>query len=348
MALIFHEGFDGYPDLSADGGVACRWGVFNDANIALVPGYDGDGQALQITGSTADPRIKYNAGVSEPNYTIGMALKFTTLPNDNVDVFTPYGVAAGSGDNNLISFTVYSDGSCRFFYNGKSGYVSAPGGTITEGTWRYIEIECEISNSPNGAIRLYVDNALVDSVSATDTYNNSFDYFSGFVFSDDVGSSSDGVYAIDNIYVVDVATRLGPQIIEDLRPNADTAKADFTPSSAGDNSADVDEAQHDGDTTYCSGSATDDEDLFDLAAPSGSPVSVTAVIPYTFAKRTDGISRSIKCTVAHNGTQEDGSAINLPETNYGFQSRIVELNPDDASAWEASDLAGLQAGYKAA
>lgn len=151
---------------------------------------------------------------------------------------------------------------------------------------------------------------------------------------------------IDDFYHYDttgsgVTDFLGDREMETRRPNGD-ASVQFTRSGGAANFEMVDDdPESDDDGTYNESGTVGFIDRFNLQDMAVTPVSVDAVQVVVVDRKTAAGASQGKVGVYSGATEGLGAAEGLG-TAYGVQTHLLELNPDDAAAWEETDVNALQ------
>ena len=106
---------------------------------------------------------------------------------------------------------------------------------------------------------------------------------------------------IDDVYVTNTSTRLGESRVAVLYPSADTAHADWTPSTGTDHYALVDETTVNSDTDYVASGTVGDLDLYEVGDLPFTPESIHAVQVTTCARKET--PRPARCSVRSSPAQ---------------------------------------------
>lgn len=132
-----------------------------------------------------------------------------------------------------------------------------------------------------------------------------------------------------------------------IRPTADTATADFTPLSAGDNYAEVEDISgFDGDTSYNSSSTINHKDIFDHNGSSLVDKDILGVKVNAAFKNDGGSSPALK-TILKSGGTEYYSAIKVqPSGVYDGVYAVYSLDPKTAAEWTIANLDATEFGYQ--
>jgi hypothetical protein len=148
---------------------------------------------------------------------------------------------------------------------------------------------------------------------------------------------------VDDVYVTNIATRLGESRVLVLYPTADTADADWTPSTGVDHYATVDEATVNGDAGYIASGTVGDLDLYDVSDLGVMPDSIQAVQVTLCARKDDAASREVRCKVKSGAATADGAAHALT-ASYVYYRDVFETDPDTSAAWTAGGVNAVQIG----
>jgi hypothetical protein len=164
---------------------------------------------------------------------------------------------------------------------------------------------------------------------------------------DAVVLSSDGSFSTqriyDDLYMTNTATRVGERRIDVLRPSADTAQKDWTPSTGTNNSALVDDTTFNDDTDYVSASTVGNKDLYDIGNLGFTPAAITALQVTYRARKDDATTREIRANVKSGSTTANGATKGMT-TSYQTFFDIYETDPATSAAWTTSAVNALQIG----
>lgn len=229
MAIIFMDGFDTYNGITTSGtlvGADSNWGFpGGTTGPATVTGRFG-GQAAQANifssgywNAYFTPTDRFVCGHSFYQATLSLALA----------TINPY-ISFWSDATAMVGLKVNFDGSisaCRLtsFTAGTILGTSATG-VIKAATWHSIEFACTISDTV-GTVQIIVDGVTVLSLTNQDTRNGTPTTINRV----SMGGSNGGTntpHRVDDLYVTDSLTLLGPMRIETLYANADTAQKQWT------------------------------------------------------------------------------------------------------------------------
>lgn len=262
------------------------------------------------------------------------------------------------------------DGSGQQFYDGKkeAGQVGEDPITGTfdynalfRGRWYYIELYVDIDGS-TGSWRLRVDGEIFgEELGTADTLVGSSTDLEevwiasavNYPSSSEAGSGLD--YEITDFHVID-ATGLGPDamifpaVIQKLNPTSESGTdIDFTPEDGSDNSAMIDEAQQDFDTTFNESNTATDKDRFLTSdqLTDGEFGDILAVQVSAVVKdELDTAARTMRCVIEEGGTEGVGTTQTLTETGYQTIQHIFDENPDTSAAWLQAEIEAAEFGYE--
>jgi hypothetical protein len=352
MALLGYDGFEGIS--AADLGLRQWVGVSEGAVAGSVSvgavGLNGQGVQLQngITSNNFGAYRLYHPVPSPTSLVLGAAIRKSSFANSNAVLVLSLWEATVCH----LSVTVDSLGVWRL-HLGRSGTVLATSGVsnYVANTWAYIELEATIDNT-TGFATLYLDGAELITFTG-DTRNGGasgvitqFALDHGFVG----GSLSQTTATFDDVVWLDTTggapynAPLGPIRVDRLVPNADVA-VDFTPQTAPDNWAMVDEALPDGDTSYVESATSGHQDVLGLQNLATVSGVIYAVQTRVRAKRTDAAAFSLIPSVISDSVEVDGATHALG-VNYAEYSDLYPLNPDGDIPWVDASLNALTVAYR--
>lgn len=156
------------------------------------------------------------------------------------------------------------------------------------------------------------------------------------------GDSANRGHNIDDL-VMGSDGYLGDLRCVDIRPTADTAQDDWTPS-AGDNFSTVDETGP-SDADYNETNVNGNADELDLGAFDGATYIPKAVTAWARAVNLAATGNSLKVGIDSGGT--DAVTETVVGTVAAYYFHTSDANPDDAAEWEDADLEALKLRYEA-
>jgi hypothetical protein len=272
------------------------------------------------------------------------ALGVAVLPADFGDSPIALGLLALSGASVCGLRWNVSMGILNIYDATGALIFSSGAGLIFNSIWYYIEIEAVVATTSTGQLRVYLNNSQICNLTGLNLGTSP-------VVGPYMGATVAGSGAIlsqnrfDDLYMLDVATRLTEQKVETLRGASDSAVT-WTPNSGANNFSRINETLVDGDTSYVQTAGVGNLDLYGITALGSNPASISAVNIVSFAEKTDAGSRSIYHTAKSGGTQSDGSAINL--SGYGRRDRLLLTDPNTAAPWVYTAVNSMLIGPKLA
>lgn len=344
MAIIAVEGFDVYASkTSTSEGMATRWTVGGNTNGTFQPGHFA-GRCFRIDNPTSTAvKDQLNPGAGYASIGVSLTMKVETVSGDWGTAGTGEVFLAFYDSANAIQCQLHLDSAGHLFAFRGAGATNL-GGSSGTAKIRLLEIhqlEIELTiNNATGVFKVWVDNVLVINLTGIDTQTSAVADVQYFTIAP--GSGLDSYIEFDNLIITD-GTRPGAgRRVQWLPPTAETADADFTPSTGTDNSALVDEAPVN-TTDYVSGSTVGDLDLYDIQDLASGISAVEAVDLFMYALRTDLAAREIRATMKSNATFASSANLVLASTNQ--QIRKLQLtNPDGGGAWSTAALNALKIG----
>ena len=133
--------------------------------------------------------------------------------------------------------------------------------------------------------------------------------------------------------------------VDALRPTAEGNTIAFTPSTGTDNSANVDDATPDDDTTYNSSASAGDKDTFVTGDMPATPTSIMGVVVQTQARKDDAGAVTLRHVIRSDGVDYESADLTLGDT-YGWHGSVWETDPDTSAAWTESGVNAMETGYK--
>lgn len=357
MALLYSEGFDKILDKT-------QWGSFGigagstSSTIAATGGRFG-GRCATLVGSSGGTDYFYvPIGTHDLTAKKLHAAGWFYVKNTPASRYNPllafvnrtsnYGIGLGVYGNNIEAFgwTNVPAGSPNWV----SGSILATA-ALSADTWHHIEICCDVKDS-GGTFKVWLDGTLVINVSGDTLYaanatatGVNYLYF-GFGY-----SASGFTSYLDDVIVWDetggsfnTAGPLGEHRIWTLSPEGDHA-CDFTPSTGSNRYAVVDDATLDA-ADYNSSIIPGSIDTFTFSDLSVSPNTIHAINAKTIANKTGTGLTQLRGIVRVNDTNYYSAANATLALTAGITSLKFEKNPATNSAWTASAINALLAGYE--
>jgi hypothetical protein len=339
MAVVMTESFDSYNGTGSNTGQSTKWGI---TGTSLTTGRFGTGQAMTWAygaSGTQSSRVFPNGAIAQG--TCGMAFKASSGGSNlgSNMLFESAGVSH-------VGFRVNTSGALEVyrFSNTFTGTLlgQTANSAITFGTWQYVEFSALISATV-GTVAINIDGVNALSLTNQNTKNASAATFDTIRFGS-AGNNAGGTITIDDVYVTDTVTPLGPRRIRPLAAAADVVQG-FSRSTGAANFSLINEAIVNGDTNYVEGQAPGTVDTYSFGALPGTPTTIDAITLVGYSEATDAAARAIALQVISGGTTSDGSSFAL-NGGYNKFERLLTTDPNTGSAWTAAAVNALQGGPK--
>lgn len=343
MALLFIDGFDMYNGIGANTGIQAKWAATGGAPQTMVTGRFG-GQAVRY----AHPAVATGIDRAIPagtSFAFGCAIRIQTVPAGSP---TQKGHFAfwKNGLYSQCCIQIDTGGAISAYrQTGDTGGTllgSSAAGLLTINVWYYLEVEVVISTTV-GRITAYLNGVQVLNLTGQNTANGGVGTNADLFRLASINGGQAPTLDVDDLYVTNVATKLGERRVETLRPSADSSPLMWTPDTGTVHYSRVN-ATLAQSVTYVQGSAINDEDLYDLVNLSSSPGTVDCVQYSLFAQKTDANTRAIAVI-------GDVSAVTQQSGNFNLATGVLkyeylsETKPG-GGAWSAADVNNLKVGPK--
>lgn len=352
MALLFLDGCDLHASQSD---FLRRWSAASSSSQVdvLTTGGRFGGGAIRIRGSSGEETLAKNLTAPYPvTLIIGAAV-----------LLEPESTSGTPGEDEILQLldstaTVHltltwsnQDQLLRVYRGAQTGTMLATASSpMPSQQWTFLELKATIADS-GGTVQVRLDGAQVLSFTG-DTRNAGTAEIATVRFSNHfVASGTRHLLRLDDVYFCDTAGSrnndfLGDVKVVTLRPNADTAQADFTPSTGSVHYALVAEApDDDGDATYVESGTVGHKDLYGYQDLTGTPAAIMAVQLATVARKDDAGGRSLRAVLKSGATTANG-ATRLLGTSYALYDDRFEVDPATGAAWTKAGVDALQAGVE--
>lgn len=222
--------------------------------------------------------------------------------------------------------------------------------TNTGGVWNYVEIEL-ITSATAGVLRVYTNGVLATSVTnanfSTSTGTTAVNKIG--ILPNDYSSSYNQFY--DDFYVTNTSTRIGEMHIATIRPNADTAQKQWTPSTGTTNFNMVNTTNYGALSTYVTTNVSGRKDLYDMQDMSVTTVTgnIAAIKANGYGYKTAFGTSNVNLVVKSASTEVNGTAVDLIEGTSGAKpipSLIQEVDPATSAAWTTAGVNAVQMGIR--
>lgn len=337
--VIFMDGFDMYNfdyRNSTNPSIHSKWIVSASDAISGPAGRYG-GKCLHMGDTVFGNNIKGYWPSNIFYQTATFAFAFLTNNVANAESHNRFfSVMHNQGEQ--FSISVSNIGEVRLVRGDTIVAASVPN-LVKTNDWHYMELEY-VGNTSNGRASLYMDGVKV--VEFTGNTQNQAPYgFNGIQIRGGNGSA----ILIDDLYVIDQATRIGERRIDTLRPNGDVAGNSFKSSDNGTTNFIMLNEQLVEPSTYVTANTINAKDLYNFDNLTTVPTAIDAVQLSVWAQKTDSDTRQL-ATIFKSGSFETiGPDTNLPSNHIDI-FRIEQQDPATQADWTAAGVNALQAGFK--
>lgn len=349
MAILLMEGFDIYNDVSDF--YATGWLTTSGSD----PQMPANGGAFG-GGAMAWPGTFGGSGVQKPipfanatTYFVSFYYKPTSLPPANS--YSVMAIYTGGGTR-LFTISLTSTGSLLVTDTANTTYAPQLTGVLTGNVYYHVEVKFRLGTSnTDGTMEVRVDGTPVNTITGANFFNaaggaalrltspGSTSYSIGAAFDDLVVHDNTGDANND---------WLGGVRIDTLRPNADTAQADFSPSAGPDGYAMIDDplGASDNNGTYVESHTVGAKSEFELSNLIGGSTGIMAVQPRVKSSKSDAGTRTYRAYIKDGEAVANGNTI-TPATGWAWASNgLFEVSPETAAAWTDADIAALGLGIE--
>jgi hypothetical protein len=255
--------------------------------------------------------------------------------------WTGTGAAKNAGDPR-----VYNDGSIAWGdnYNPPGEFYRSDPGVVDHTAWFHLEFMVRASKTTAGKLYIRVNGEPLVELNDVRTANTYTDYY--------LGLEPEGCLIDDLVVGVpdfNDPQWPGPCQVKPFYPSADV-QADYSPSPAGDNYANVDDnldgaGTHDEDATYNVSAGAEARDLFEhtgIGAHAGDPLAVQITAA---ARDASASARKLRPVIQHDTDESLGAFLDLVEAEYR-RTRAVFSDVPGGSGWTRSQIDALHVGYE--
>ena len=354
MALLFQDGLDSgihkWTSNSAAVTYSTTDGVYGEGAITLNRNTNDLANTIRKVFKTAD-----NTDTSNPLTRFGFFMRTNTVVGTTSTIIEIGDQRDFTNTNCRIAITTagiltpYRTGQNVTTITGNTS--AAYPSRLDDGNWHYVELETRF-DTVAGKLDIYVDGTNVFSYAGNTNLTGNFrrvDYIQLGNIRNPTQISFDDVIVWDDTGANTITGLAGPTRIYTLRPTADTAQADSTPSTGVDRFAMVDDiGQPDGDGTYVN-LPIYGKDVYEIADFPISTANIrSASISLTFNSSTYGRANVRPIAVA-NGVTWNGNTFGTISRTYGTPTLQFEISRDFGNSnvsWTASSLSSLRIGVE--
>jgi hypothetical protein len=321
MTLLFMDGFDHYGTGGA-GQLLMLDGVWADITSG---GPTPNGRYENYLSETGGARLVLDSAITT-KIGIGFAFRRPTLPDSEFWIMR----IRDEDNQTQCGIKLYSDGAVKA-QRGAVVFGTTASNAIRTGTWHHVECEIGLSQTV-GTFKVWIDEVLVINETGLDTIASSKVQAQMVLFSD----AAFQVH-IDDLYIYDDqgsnnnAGPLGDKRVYRLKPNGDTATADWTANAGSPFDAINDDVQDD-DTTYIAATDANDESIFNLENVDENVDNILGVMVYGRLRKTDAGTCTVQMSMVSNAAESNGA--DRPVTiDYSYWYDMHETDPDTSALW---------------
>lgn len=347
--LVWAEGFDHYgtaPNGGRDAMLSGAWAAFS-AGTGTLPFISN----IQVRSGTRSLRFEFQnlataevlarrvIGAAHIVTGVGLGVYFDALPGVN----KTHGFALRNNLNqDIIMFTVESDGSIGAYAGSAHTAIAASDPIIAANSWQHIEVrvvadtvvgECEVR--VNERVVLALTGLNLGALGATQIVYGMPGGKVGadldWQIDDLVVWNDDGLYNNDFI---------GPVRVELLMPTADTAETDWVRNTGSSDFSAINNNPPDGDTTYLTGTNVSDISEFEFADSPVETFNIRAIYVPTMGKLVAAGTGNVQTSLVSGADVSLGPDQTFT-TSYSYWGGVHETDP-------ATDLPWTKAGIDAA
>lgn len=345
MALLWCDGFDHYGN-----------GATGKSNMLEGPWADVPGSVLD-TITNVNPRTgsnhlvsKFDAqlanqfrrvlGGTKTTVGCGMALYFTNLPTSNdLARLIQYRDAANVG---LVTFLLQTTGTIRVTYPG--GSYTTPTPVMVAESYQHFETFVTFSGTV-GYIEARVNGVTVLSLADVNTGAAGCAQVAMLFNTSGVTNVNMKAY-MDDLYCYDGTgsfnnSFLGDRRVITLKPNANTAEADWTPVGAATGYEAIDDVTPDGDTTYISSATVGDISEFQYENMPAGISNIAAVVAVNMSRKTDAGPTNMQVSAISGASVTDGADRPITE-RYTYWQDVFETDPASAAPFTPAEVDALK------
>jgi len=345
MSLVFMDSFDHY----SSGQLLWKWdsiaGTTATVSVSAAAGRRNTA-ALQLIGSGSNSVTKTVCALS--SYVVGLAFKMVNANTINRSLLNFM-------DDTIVHLELSVSTSGKLaITRGIAGTVLSSSDTVLNtGTFYYIEMKAEISNSISaGGVEVKINGVSAMTLPAgTDTQNLGNAEIDGIRIGPQ-GNAGSPIWTIDDLYIIDtlgqeMSNFLGDIRVDALLISAEGTLASWSPSSAGATMLSMIASQFpDSGTTYMFASAASDSHRFSFSGLESANGSIYGIQLNLAVAKSDTTSVMQVAGLFFSGTVSGiGSTTTVGNTSYVYVMMPTSADASGAS-WSSNTINKTQFGIK--
>lgn len=343
MALVLIDGMM-YPDVTSlkSGG----WTpLYEGSETAFGTSFRRWSDGYPGTYLNRENEHKINRGIIYSGNTVilGTAVKLYASHRD-FDIISLGEAAGGNHHAHVVARWQYTTQKIGVF-RGDGTLLGMSTQTFPYNAWGYVELKA-IVHDTTGSFELRINGQSAVSGSNVDTRNGQSGTTDRITLG---GPFNCGYNAYCDLYVCDGSGSVNNNFLGDVRvarllPNANGDLNQFTPS-AGSNFQCVDEANQDSDSTYVTGAAAGNKDLYNIENLAFTPITIFGVKTQSVLRKDDAGALTARNIIKSGSATANGTTI-APGVGYAQYTDIWEVDPQTTTAWSKAAIDSLQIGVE--
>lgn len=346
--VLWHDGFGQYADAAE---LSTRQGVTEcDINNTLQTGPRSGCKEIVCGGASM---VGFYVGVNPATTTqgiIGSRVQVLSLTNASTTRSVIHEICESDGTVQLCS-RANTDGSISVMRGNGAGTVlgTSAAAVIASGNRYFIETKFTIDDSA-GAIEVRVNNAVVITVTASDTRNAGTGLWSLVHIGVRCHTTGATILSQTDIYIADATDNqdyIGESQTDYHVPDANGAVRDWTRSTGSDDYPLVDEGATNSDTDYVHATDVGDIVTFGVEALKESGASIVAVTTLLSAKKTETGTGVIQSVIRHNSVNYNSDDLAPSTSAYRWLAGDPYMtNPGTSVDWTEAGFNAIEVGVE--
>lgn len=333
--IQFIDGFDHY----ATGDITLKWSSISGSPTINVTGGRNGGGGMEFNA------VEYaEKAITGTPATIIIAGAFKvsalTVAQDIIKLMDATSIQ--------VKIRIRTDGKIEAFRDTTSLGVSAAA-VFTAGAFAHLDCKITINDS-TGSVLVKSGGVTHLNLTSQDTKNTA----NAYVTSVRIGGDGTDTVSVDDFYILDTTgsapqnDQLGDCRVSVSSPSAEGTYSQFTPLSGTDNSAMVDDATPDADSTYNSSGSVGVRDSYGMTPMTDiGGATIYGVQANVIARKDSTGTRKVRAFARPVSTNHFGISQALT-TGYVAYREIWQTNPETTLEWAESEVNNTQFGYEVA
>lgn len=365
MALLFLDGFEGYPTINSmfESASTTKWQGFAVNNPSLSSTVfrttqvtSANSRSLTLTpGSTSGLDMFTFSFPAKTEIIVGFGFRFSSSASGN-----SFGLISIGGtdfvNQGVTLRLIPSTGALTVGTSGSQGpdfgaLLGTSSTSLAINTWYYIEMRLLVG-STTGQVELYINGTQTLNLTNVNTATGSISSYGFLSLGTANHNASSPIFYYDDFYLIDTSgatnnTFLGQISVYSLMPTAAGTSTQFTPSGVANNWDAVNDATSDDVATYVSTTTTGHQDFYTFEDLPGGVTTVAGVqvkgrstVPISSASKVKYNLKNGASTISSNL-----KPLSLGSWLYDF---FVSDTAPDGSAWTPAKVNSTEGGVESA